>query len=134
MGRILKINCASCGKEWQYAVGSGMYLAGQEEILNAFSEKEKAEAESMFETCDPPGSYDFHYSLGICRRCKSVVRVPVFVTHSAGEKNTLVGGCPQCGKQVKASESAWKEAEENRETCPSCSGGTLSIKTVGRWD
>lgn len=133
MGRILKVSCASCGKEWQYAVGSGMYLGTREEILNAFLEKERAEVGRRFDACEFPG-YDFHYRLGICGFCKNVVRVPVFVAPSRKKNAVYVGCCPQCGRRTRTPEEGWTNVEEYREVCPSCSSRALIVKGVGTWD
>lgn len=133
MGRILKVSCTSCGKEWQYAVGSGMYLGTREEILNAFLEKERVEIAGRFDACEFPG-YDFHYRLGICSCCKNVVRVPVFITPSEKDKGIYTGCCPQCEKRVRIPMDGWTDAEENREMCPSCGSGMLAVKEVGTWD
>lgn len=133
MGSILKVNCASCGKEWQYAVGSGMYLGTREEILDAFLEKERAEVARRFDACEFSG-YDFHYCLGICSCCKNVVRVPVFSAPS-GKKNAVYRGCcPQCGKRTRTPVEGWTDEEENRERCPSCGSRELVAKEVGIWD
>lgn len=133
MGRILKINCDSCRKEWQYAVGSGMYLGTREEILDAFLEKERAEVGRRFDACEFLG-YDFHYSLGICSCCKNVVRVPVFRSSSEIDNAVYVGYCPLCGKRIRMPEAGWTDAEENREACPSCGSRALTVKEVGMWD
>lgn len=133
MGRILKVNCASCRKEWQYAVGSSMYLGTREEILNAFLEKERAEVGRRFDACEFPG-YDFHYRLGICSCCKNVVRVPVFIAPSGKKNAVYVGYCPQCGRRTRAPEEGWTDVEEHREVCPSCGSRALIVKEVGTWD
>lgn len=133
MGRILKVSCASCGKEWQYTVGSGMYLGTREEILNAFLEKERAEIERRFDACEFPG-YDFHYRLGICSCCKDVVRVPVLITPSEKKNEVYVGYCPHCGKRTRTPEEGWTDTEEKREVCPCCGSRALIAKEVGTWD
>lgn len=132
MGTILKAACKHCGKEWRCAVGSGLYLGGRDDILNAFLEKEREKVGRLFDACEL-FSYDFHYQPGICNCCKAVVRVPVFISISGGEKNVYVGLCPQCGKRTKMP-VVCQDGNGGEETCPFCGSRSLAFTEVGIWD
>lgn len=133
MGAIVKVSCEHCGKEWQCAVGSGMFLGGRDEIANAFLEKEQKKVGRLLDSCGP-FSYNFYYRSGICNCCKNVVSLPVLVCSGKDGEETYVGLCPICGKHARVMMKACYEGKKAEEICPSCGSRGLFAKEVGMWD
>lgn len=125
MGEIIKVCCKACKKEWRCMEGSGLLYGKRENIIEAFSERERAEVTVQIERSAIP-AYDFTYQLTICHHCKNVINVPVLVT---GEDETYVGSCPACGRKVKL-----LPLEPEKTACPVCKSKALEAETVGHWD
>lgn len=124
MGKIEKVACASCKREWQCMTGCGLSHALLPDVVRAFPEeigkKVMAETEEEFPV------FEFGYRIAICGRCSNVVSVPVLKLE---EKNTeYVGPCPVCGEEASLIADIVDAA------CPRCGKKRLWTEETGGWD
>lgn len=125
MGEIKSLRCGACGAEWRCMEGSGLLYGKKENIITAFSGRERTEAAGRIEKSEIP-AYDFSFQIAVCNHCHNVVSLPSLIV---GDEEPYVGSCPLCGKRAKKPIS-----EMEGTACPKCKSRFLSEKIEGHWD
>ena len=146
MGRLYKISCKKCGREWEGTVGCGLMHGRLSFAEKAFPEETRRAIHAQIPE-QSPGLFDFAYQLTGCRRCGNVVSVPVLKL-TEGDK-TFIGPCPECGETIgqdglwteQLDESPGEQSDGQSDgqgfgahTCPACREETLSFQMTGLWD
>ncbi|MDE5937729.1 MAG: hypothetical protein K2H37_01435 [Lachnospiraceae bacterium] len=133
MGEVINVRCKACKKEWQCFTGNGLLHGRKETVLAAFSEKDRQQAQRLMEESKIP-AYDFQYRLAVCGQCHNVVAVPVL--RSADSEETVTGGCPLCGENIKdlCEEEQSVEDWSEKTACPVCKCMRMEAEESGQWD
>lgn len=133
MGEIIHVRCKTCKREWQCFTGNGLLHGKKENILAAFSEERRQQAENLLFTSKIP-AYDFQYRLAVCCHCRNIVAVPVL--QSMDSEEACFGLCPLCGKETEAlcAEEESAKAWSKKTACPVCKSRALQAEDGGYWD
>ncbi len=133
MGEIINVRCKSCKKEWQCFAGNGLLHGKKENILAAFSDKKRQQAEDLLLASKIP-AYDFQYRPAVCGHCQNIVAVPVL--QSMDSEEACVGLCPLCGKEIKdlCTEAEGVKGWSKKTECPVCKSKALQAGDGGYWD
>lgn len=124
MGKIEKVVCASCKREWQCMTGCGLSHALLQDVLREFPEKMREKI--VEEAGEEALIFEFGYQAVVCDGCMSIVGVPVLKLEDGDTE--YVGPCPICQDAVSLI------SDINDTTCPVCKNKTLKAETVGYWD
>ncbi|MDE5932932.1 MAG: hypothetical protein K2H40_10700 [Lachnospiraceae bacterium] len=124
MGKISKITCKSCGRDWELFTGGGMLHGMLENVVADFP---KAMQEGIYKSVEDMEFpvYDFSYQPAHCEYCCTIVCVPVFTPM---EKKSIIGGCPVCGHEAKLIQNVAEAV------CPVCGQKALQEEETGFWD
>lgn len=142
MGRLYKISCKNCKREWECRTGCGLMHGRLAFVEEAFPEeiRRAIHADRSEQSLD---LFDFGYQITVCRRCGNVVSVPVL--KMIEQEKLFVGLCPECGDTIHQDE-LWTgqpgespdvqpgEQEVGPHVCPACQEETLSFQMTGVWD
>lgn len=133
MGEIINVRCKACREEWQCFTGNGLLHCKKENILAAFSEEKRQQAERMIAESKTP-AYDFQYRPAVCGHCHSVVAVPVL--RASDSEEICVDLCPMCGEEIKnfCPEELSVEEWSQKTACPVCECRKLETEDGGYWD
>lgn len=125
MGSVEKISCSVCGQTWKCRIGCGLQHGRLEAVTKLFDEKTVMQIKTNG-LHNPIPLYDFAYQLASCRKCKSVISVPVLTMLE--EHLRYVGVCPECGEKIECIE------EVETALCPICHEKGLQREKIGHWD
>lgn len=125
MGKMVKVACASCKREWQCMTGCGLSHALLQNVAQEFPEEtgKKMMEEAAGEEFP---AFEFGYCISVCGGCGNIVSVPVMRRGESGREYT--GPCPVCGDGVSLI------ADIGGVSCPVCGNRTLTAEETGRWD
>lgn len=142
MGRLYKISCEKCKREWECRTGCGLMHGRLALAEEEFPEeiKRAIRAEVSKQSLD---LFDFGYRIAVCGRCGNVVSVPVLKLLE--REKVFVGLCPECESVVPQEELWTGQPEESQDgqperqeieshDCPACQEKALSIQPIGLWD
>ncbi len=124
MGKIVRVACAACKREWQCMTGCGLSHALLENVVQEFPAQ--IEKKVMEETAEDFPVFEFGYCISICGGCGSIVSVPVVKLEESHAE--YVGPCPVCQGAVTLI------ADISEAACPACGEKTLIAEETGRWD
>lgn len=125
MGKMVRVNCTSCHKEWKCRTGCGLSHALLQDVIREFTYETGRE---IMKTAGGEAFpvFLFAYQVAVCSGCHSVVSVPVLELPQQGKVYT--GSCPVCGGRAQPVQ----EIEET--SCPACGEKTLQEEETGGWD
>lgn len=125
MGQIIKITCTFCKTEWECKTGCGILHGDLTRVAELYPPGQCHSIRDYAETEQFP-LFDFGYRLSRCLHCHHVGSVPVLKLPN--EKETYVGVCRQCMKEIEL-------LEDIRDTeCPVCHHKGLKEEPAGLWD
>lgn len=124
MGKMIKVACASCKREWQCLTGFGLSHALLQNVVREFPTELRDKI--MEEAGEEFPVFEFGYQISICGGCENIVSVPVLNLEDGNAE--YIGPCPVCGEDV----SLIADIEEA--VCPVCKNKALSAEETGRWD
>ncbi|MDE6389049.1 MAG: endonuclease Q family protein [Lachnospiraceae bacterium] len=125
MGRINRITCSACLREWQCRIGCGLMHACLEDVVSEFPEETGREITEQIGTEEFP-VFDFAYHCSVCRECNSIVSVPILKFPDRGTE--YMGRCPGCGGVTQLI------TDLGGMLCPVCGERALSEEEAGSWD
>lgn len=125
MGRVMRIACVSCNKEWQCRTGCGLSHARLEDVLREFSNEISRKVPDRVRKEEFP-IFDFAYHMAVCDICKDVVSVPVL--RLADGDLEYSGTCPVCRKEAR------RISDTDAADCPVCGKRMRQPEEIGRWD
>lgn len=124
MGKVMRVNCVSCHKEWECRTGCGLSHALLQDVIREFSHETGREIIKQAGAEEFP-VFMFAYHIAVCGGC-GVVSVPVLELPDQGTEYT--GRCPVCGGMVQPVKNL------KNIPCPACGEKTLSENEAGSWD
>lgn len=124
MGKMIKVACASCKREWQCLTGCGLSHALLQNVIREFPTELRDKI--MEEAGEEFPIFEFGYQISICNGCENIVSVPVL--KFAEGNMEYVAPCPLCRDAVSPI------VDIDKAVCPVCENTTLLMEETGRWD
>lgn len=125
MGKMVRVNCTACHKEWKCRTGCGLSHALLQDVIREFPYETGREIMKTAGGEDFP-VFLFAYHTAVCDGCGSVVSVPVLELPDRGIEYT--GSCPVCGGKAQP------VGKIEEVPCPACGEKTLQEEETGGWD